>query len=482
MSVNPPVDARTPAPELSDTLDWVNAPTQRLRAHRGRIVLLAFWQGSQAIGHNLIEELRHVLGRFGDSLSLLAIHTPRFPHERDSKVVLKAANRLGLRVPVASDPGFVAWQHYGIRAWPSVALIDARSRLVGIEVGDGLRERLLERVDALIEEAMLDGSLVYEAMQAAVRPEPRQPLSFPAGLAVTPEHLYVADSGHHRILECSHEGRILREFGAGTPDLRDGRGSDAAFNAPKGLALLDDALYVADTGNHALRCVRLRDGAVETLAGSGRPGVPPFNRRGLAPAELPMNAPWDVVGQLDRLYLAMAGVHQVWEYHLGERRLRVLAGSGRFGFADGGGSEAEFGQPAALTLVQQTLYVADSAASAVRTVHLGSGAVQTLLGQGLYEFGDEDGPRASARLQCPQGLCLDPRAPVLWIADTYNDAIRMLRFGGGDLRRIEPGYRLHEPGGIAALPGALFVSSSAAHEVVRIDLEAGSSRRLPIGE
>ncbi len=482
MSVNPPIEERQPAPELAESLEWVNAPAQSLRAHRGRVVLLVFWQASQAIGHTLLGELNQVLGRFGDSLSLIAIHTPRFERERDAKTVLKATNRLGLRVPVASDPGFVAWQHYGIRAWPSVVLIDARGRVVAVEVGDGQRARLVARIDALLEEALLDGSLVYEAMPPALRAEPRHALAFPAGLAVTPEHLYVADCGHHRILECSHEGRILRQFGSGTPGLLDGTSAEAAFQSPRGLALLDDALYVADTGNHALRRIRLRDGAVDTLAGNGQPGTPSFNKREQAAAELALDAPWDVVGQFDRLFLAMAGARQVWEYHLIERRLRVLAGSGAFGQVDGAAGEAAFAQPAALALVQQTLYVADAAGSAVRTVHLTSGNVQTLVGQGLYEFGDEDGPRTTARLQCPQGLCLDPRAPVLWIADTYNDAIRMLRFGGGELRRIDPGYRLHAPTGIAALPGALFVSNGEAHEVLRIDLEAGSTRRLPLGE
>lgn len=482
MSVNPPIEERLPAPELVDSLDWVNAPAQRLQAHRGRIVLLAFWHAGQAIGHSLLDELVQLAGRFGDSLSLIAIHAPRFDRERDARTVLKAVNRLGLRAPVASDPACVAWQHFGIRAWPSVVLIDARSRVVAVEEGDGLRAALAQRIDALMEEALLDGSLVYESLPASVRAEPRMPLAFPAGLAVTTEHLYVADCGHHRLLECSHEGRILRQFGSGTPGLLDGNAGEAAFRSPRGVTLLDDALYVADTGNHALRRVRLRDGSVDTLAGNGQSGTPAFNRRELAAAELPLDAPWDVVGHFDRLFLAMAGARQIWEFNLGDRRLRVLAGSGKFGQVDGAGSEAAFAQPAALALVQQTLYVADALGSAVRTVHLTSGHVQTLVGQGLYEFGDEDGPRNAARLQCPQGLCLDPRAPVLWIADTYNDAIRMLRFGGGELRRIDPGHRLHGPTGIAALPGALFVSNSEAHEVLRIDLEAGSTRRLPLGE
>ena len=128
------------------------------------------------------------------------------------------------------------------------------------------------------------------------------------------------------------------------------------------------------------------------------------------------------------------------------------------------------------------MYVADSAASAIRGVHLANGGVQTLVGHSAFEFGDQDGTRSAARLQYPLGLALDPRSPLLWIVDTYNDSLKMLRLGGGDLRRFEIDYRLHEPGAIAAAPGILFVANTNAHELLRIDLDANTVRRLPVGE
>ncbi|MCG3005540.1 hypothetical protein KZ291_33720, partial [Escherichia coli] len=78
------------------------------------------------------------------------------------------------------------------------------------------------------------------------------------------ERLYIADSGHHRILECSHAGRVLRQFGLGTADMMDGGPGEAAFNRPQGLALEREWLYVADTGNHALRRIHLLTGQVDT--------------------------------------------------------------------------------------------------------------------------------------------------------------------------------------------------------------------------
>lgn len=293
-------------------------------------------------------------------------------------------------------------------------------------------------------------------------------------------HLYVADTAHHRILECTHSGRVLREFGTGHGDLVDGAPEDAAFRSPRGLCLVRESLYVADTGNHALRRIRLLDGVVETLLGNGRAGAP---REGSGKAsEMPLNQPWDLAGTLDRIYIAMAGSNQVWEYELGQARLKLTAGSGELGIADGPSRSAMFAQPASLALVQQTLYVADAASSAVRSIQLSQGQVQTLVGQGLYEFGEHDGQRREARLQYPLAIALDPSSPVLWIADAYNGSLRRLRLGGGDVSTHALPQSLEQPAALATGPGALFIANAGAHEVLRYDLGNGKLSRLPIGE
>lgn len=467
------------APEFSGSLEWVNAPAPSLTQQRGRVVILGFWHAASAYCHNLLDDLRFIHGKHADGVSVFGIHTPKFEAERDQRLVQKAINRHGVRFPVASDPGFVTWQHYGVRAWPSIAVLDPQGHLVEIRSGDMQRDTLDALVAQLLDTAGANHQRVFESIQPALRPEPRAPLSFPSGLAVTQNHLYIADTGHHRVLECGHDGRILRQFGSGNAGFLDGTSGECSFDSPRGLTVMKDMLFIADTGNHALRRVRLLSGEVDTLAGIGRPGQP--SAAGV-PAEQPLNAPWDVCGAYDKLYIAMAGLQQVWEYDLGKRSMRPVAGSGRLGMVDGIGTGAALAQPSGIAMVQQTLYVVDSAASAIRSVHLANGGVQTLVGHGPFDYGDQDGTRSAARLQYPLALALDPRSPLLWIADTYNDGLKMLRLGGGDLRRFEIDYRLHQPSAVAASPGVLWVANTSAHEVVRIDLDAGTARRLPVGE
>ena len=467
------------APELSPSLQWLNAERQTVAAHQGRVLAVVFWNAASAYCHNLLDELMRLQARYPVALSILGIHQPKFDSELDGRLVLKTANRLGLNFPVANDRTWSAWQHYGVQSWPSVALVDPRGRLRHVLAGDHQAPAIDAAIAALIDE--VGGAIRQADPPRRSGAESRLPLAFPAGLAVGENHLYVADTGHHRILECTHSGRVLREFGTGHGDYLDGPADIAAFRYPRGMCLVRESLYVADTGNHALRRVRLLDGAVETVLGNGRPG-PVREGQQSGDATLSLNQPADVCGTLERLYIAMAGSNQVWEYELAQGKLRLLAGTGELGIADGPVRSAMFAHPAGLALVQQTLYVADSATSAIRAIQVAQGQVQTLVGQGLYEFGEHDGQRREARMQLPMALALDPASPVLWVADSYNGSLRKLRLGGGEMSTHDLPQPLDQPAALAAGAGSLWIANTGAHEVLRFDLASGKLGRLPIGE
>ncbi len=442
--------AATAAPELLPSLQWLNAEPQAIAGHRGRVLALVFWNASSAYCHNLIDELVRLQARFPLGLSLVGIHQPKFDSELDGRLVLKTANRLGVPFPVANDRAWTTWQHYGIQSWPSVALIDTRGRLRQVLAGDHQGAALDAAITNLIDE--VGGAVVPAQPGRRSGAEPRLPLAFPSGLAVGENHLYVADTGHHRILECTHSGRILREFGTGHGDLVDGPPEDAAFRNPRGLCLVREALYVADTGNHALRRIRLLDGAVETVLGNGRPGQV---REGAneAAARLPLNQPWDVTGSQDRLFIAMAGSNQIWEYDLSQTRLKLLAGSGELGILDGPVRNAMFAHPAGLAQVQQTLYVADSATSAIRAVQItqaspdpgGAGPVRirrTRRPASRRPHAVADGPRPGPRFAAAVGGGQLQRQPAQAAPGRRRDEHARLAAAAGPARRTGGRRRL----------------------------------------
>nr|WP_298127560.1 hypothetical protein [uncultured Pseudoxanthomonas sp.] len=470
----------TLAPELPRALQWLNAPATTLHEQRGRIVALAFVNSASAWCAQRLNDLAVLQARHLGRLQALAIHVPRFDSERDPHSALKRLRRHGNGLPLAHDADWVAWQRFGVESWPTVLLIDGEGQVQHRIVGaDGLAdlERHIARLCDGLHVPPDDDLRTFREAQ----PEPRMPLCFPTGLVATPDRLFVADSGHHRVLECNHLGRVIRQFGMGTPDLADGELNHAAFRRPQGLALVRESLYVADTGNHALRRINLPTSTVDTLCGNGRAGEP-VEGVVAAPRNVALNQPQALVVNNNQIFLAMAGDNRVWSYDLGTREIRARAGSGQLDVRDGSGPMAAFAQPAGLAAVLQTLYVCDAVGSAVRSMQLRGDTVQTLIGQGAWTFGAEDGPRDRARLQHPQAIALSPDAPVMWIADSGNGSLRTLRLGGGELTTVALPRALHGPAGLSVAAGAVWIAETDAHAVLRYDIATGELSHVPIDE
>lgn len=469
------------APEFPPSLEWLNlSEPLRMAQLRGKVCAVAFINAGSAWSQQRLGDLAHLRARHGGRLNVVAVHVPRFEHERDARRVAKRLSRQKLDFPIAHDPDWTLWQQYGVEAWPTVVLLDGEGRIHQRWVGDGQVRELDAAVtalnDAIVPQSRNDAPIELRPLR-----EPMLPLRFPVGIAVNANYLYVADSGHHRVLECDHGGRVLRQFGSGGPGFIDGPMELSAFNRPQGICLQRDMLYVADSGNHAVRRIQLRTGDIDTICGAGRPGEPAEGLVTDARA-IALDQPRALALSAEAMHIATAGDNRVWTYDLGKRELRLLAGSGALGVADGSGKHASFAEPAGLATVQQMIYVCDAAGSAIRSINSRSGQVTTLLGEDPWHFGEADGARVEARLQQPQAIALDPDAPVLWIADSGNDALRMLRLGGGELATFQLPQRLHAPSGLAIADRVAWIADTDAHAVLRLDIQSGALRHVPIGE
>jgi DNA-binding beta-propeller fold protein YncE len=469
------------APEFPASLEWLNLSSPlRMSQLRGKVCALAFVNAGSAWSLQRLNDLAHLRKRHGDRLNVVAIHVPKFEHERDARRIGRRFNRLKYEFPLAHDPDWTLWQQYGIEAWPTVVLIDGNGQVREHIIGDGAIRDLDARVGKLGDE-LVPQARNPDPIEMRRIGEPTLPLSFPMGLAMAGNYLYVADSGHHRILECDLGGRLLRQFGSGGAGFIDGPMELAAFNRPHGICVQHDLLYVADAGNHAVRRIKLRTGDIDTVCGAGRSGAPvpgPVHD----PRAVELDQPRAVALSGDRLFIATTGDNRVWSYDLGNPGISLLAGSGALDVVDGQGAEAAFAEPVALSAVQQVVYVCDGAGSAIRSINARSGQVSTLVGQDAWHSGMADGKRVDARLQQPQAIALDPDAPVLWIADSGNDALRCLRLGGGELSSFQLPQRLHSPAGLLVAAGAVWIADTDGHAVLRLDPRNGTLRHLPIGE
>jgi DNA-binding beta-propeller fold protein YncE len=251
------------------------------------------------------------------------------------------------------------------------------------------------------------------------------------------------------------------------------------------MALDGDKLYVADRKNHLLRVLDLKAQTVATLAGTGKQGQDRMT--GGKALQVGLNSPWDLLLKDGKLFIAMAGDHQIWVFNPASGDVAPYAGDGRENIADGSLGNARFAQPSGLTTDGTTLYVADSEVSAIRAVPMnGKGNVKTLVGEGLFEFGDLDGTGDKARLQHALGVAWADGK--LYVADTYNSKIKVLdpatreckTFLGGDA----PGWlatpTFNEPAGISYAAGKLYLADTNAHRIRVVDLKTKAVSTLKL--
>ncbi|MBT2455743.1 NHL domain-containing thioredoxin family protein [Streptomyces sp. ISL-86] len=463
-----PRRARVRAPELIGKGGWLNTGGKDLTLAdlRGRIAILDFWTFCCINCLHVLDELRELEEKHRDTVVIIGVHSPKFVHEAEHAAVVDAVERYEVHHPVLDDPELATWKQYAVRAWPTLVMIDPEGYIVAQHAGEGHAHAIARLVEELEAEHEAKGTL-RRGDGPYVAPEPvASDLRFPGKALVLPSgNFLVSDSTRHQLVELAADGEsVVRRIGSG----ERGFGPDA-FSEPQGLALLPDgSVIVADTVNHALRKFDPVTGAVETVAGTGRQWWQGSPTAGPA-LEVDLSSPWDVAWWQGRVWIAMAGVHQLWAWDPETGTVEVAAGTTNEGLVDGPAGEAWFAQPSGLAAAGDRLWVADSETSALRYVEReGEGyAVTSAVGTGLFDFGHRDGDAGQALLQHPLGVTALPDGSVA-VCDTYNHALRRFDPATGQVTTLATDLR--EPSD-AVLAGAdIVVVESARHRLTRLRL------------
>ncbi|MEV1048436.1 NHL domain-containing thioredoxin family protein [Streptomyces sp. NPDC049916] len=464
--------ARVRAPELTGKGGWLNTGDQQytLADLRGRIVILDFWTFCCVNCLHVLDELRELEEKHRDTVVIIGVHSPKFVHEAEHQAVVDAVERYEVHHPVLDDPELATWKQYAVRAWPTLVVIDPEGYVVAQHAGEGHAHAIERLVGELEAEHTAKGTL-RRGDGPYVAPEPvATHLRFPGKALLLPDGGFlVSDTTRHRLVELDADGEtVRRHFGNGQRGLRDGGPDEARFSEPQGLAALPDGrVAVADTVNHAVRALDLTTGVTSTLAGTGRQWWQGTATSGPA-REVDLSSPWDIAWFGDRLWIAMAGVHQLWTYDPEAASVGVAAGTTNEGLVDGPAAEAWFAQPSGLAVSAdgERLWVADSETSALRYVDR-DGNVHTAVGTGLFDFGHRDGAAGQALLQHPLGVTALPDGSVA-ISDTYNHALRRYDPASGEVTTLATDIR--EPSDAVLADGDLVVVESARHRLTRLRL------------
>lgn len=308
----------------------------------------------------------------------------------------------------------------------------------------------------------------------------------PAAAAVITANgvLVVADTAHHRVVTVSPAGLLSVLAGSGTPGMMDGNGAQAQFKEPAGIAVdqTRKIIYVADTGNNAIRAVTY-DGRVTTLvsaqggfkqprglavdsagivyvADSGSDDIKSVTPAGVvtnfaggvhngfadgSAAQALFKGPEGIaVSASGEVFVADTQNNAIRKIANGN--VTTVAGTGHGGFLDGAATVAEFKQPSGVAVDDAgNLLVADTMNHSLRLITLGSSNVVVKTIAGMTKEGYADGDPATAQFKQPHGVVFSGAG---FIADTYNDALRVI-YAALTLSAIDP--HLGDPSGGTAV-------------------------------
>jgi DNA-binding beta-propeller fold protein YncE len=440
----------------------------------------------------MLPQLAKLEVEFPDELVIVGVHSAKFPGERPGGSLRSAVQRNRIEHPVVNDADFQIWQEYSVRAWPTLMFLDPSGMVIGKHEGEAPAEALITAVCDLVTRYDSYGMIDRGPVDAlALDTIPDSSLAFPGKILADggSDRLFIADSGHDRVVVTSIDGEVLHVIGDGERGYEDGSFSQARFWQPQGMSLDGDTLYIADTGNGTIRAADLTHQTVRTIAGTGKQGL------GMPDAgharEVELRSPWDLELFDGWLYIAMAGTHQIWRLNLIEGWIEPFAGDGVEAIRDGDRRRAWLAQPSGLAIDNGRLYFVDSETSAIRYVELPPGdEVHTLVGTGLFDFGDIDGTGDQVRLQHPIGIAADNG--VVYVADSYNHRVKQLypedrrveRWLGSGEAGFQDGpadsATFDEPSGLSISGDWVYVADTNNHVIRVANLKSGEVATLSV--
>jgi sugar lactone lactonase YvrE len=205
-----------------------------------------------------------------------------------------------------------------------------------------------------------------------------------------------------------------------------GSGPEGVFVDAKG------NVFIADTDNNVIREVVASSGKIYTVAGNGTAG---YSGDGKAATSAELSGPYGVWGDASgNIYIADTGNHAIRKVTGGI--ISTVVGNGKQGYSGDGGlpTAAELESPQAVLVdSNHNIFIADNVA--VREVVAATGKIQTAIGNGFPSYAGDGGKATNAQLYGPSSVFADSLGN-LYIADQYNNVVREVVASTGKIKSV----------------------------------------------
>jgi sugar lactone lactonase YvrE len=248
----------------------------------------------------------------------------------------------------------------------------------------------------------------------------------------TGHYMYFVEMKNHLIRRVDLHTGVISTIAGSTQEGYAGDGAaakDAQFSQPHSIALDDRGnLYVADIGNHRIRCIDLAAGTIRTIIGDGQKKLPQDGKPAAGQSIFGPRA----LHVVDRtLWIGLREGNSIWRLDLDTGIIHHVAGTGKKGYSGDGGKPlaATFNGPKGIVATKEgVVYIVDAENQVVRRLDSHRNQLSTITGGGPQAagFAVERGPAREAKIDHPHGIGLAPDGN-LYLGDTNNHRVRLLR-------------------------------------------------------
>lgn len=420
------------APAFKEGLEWLNSAALEVSELRGRYILLDFFTFGCINCLNNLQTIRSLHASYGDDLCVIGVHTGKFTHEKELGALQEALLRYNIEFAVVNDPEHLIADAYAVKGWPTAIFIDNRGYIVHHAGGE---QNLLEwkgRFASCGLSAKLGNSS---------KKERKKELSFPQKVLTTPDFLAVANTANNEVWLSDYDAQLFDVI---------------EVDNPMGMAFKDEKLYICESNRGSVVSYDIKSREKQTILQE-------------------LRNPYDITVDDEYLSVALAGSHLINIYDVKKLSLITSYGNRFEALRDGKADECQLAQPSGLAQMDEVLYFVDAESSSLRKIE--NGEVTTLIGEGLFTYGDSDS--GEILLQHPQGVCPGIIGDGcgggrLFIADTFNNKVKAYFPDDNSMRTLLDG--LNEPSGISKKGCELFIANTNAHEIVVFDLSKMEGR------
>lgn len=384
----------------------------------GKLLVVLCFRPTEMLSEIYIQKFNEWAEHYKDHMILAFVYSPVYEAENNRELLQASIHRYNIKSPVFFDDKRHFDHIHGFKEKAGVIVYDqlGRRRFLGSGMLDlkKTHELCLQLMNQSLKSGMtrkLNSFLLTKAFEKS------EFLSFPSRITYDAQNslLYIADSGHQRILICDSDGKIQDQIGSGEIGDEEGDFDNVRLNFPQGMCLLDEKLYFADTWNHRIRCADLKTRQVKNLVGNG---VMNFHTRVMHKGQrISLSCPTDVksleIDGKNKLVIANTASQQILKYDLEQDITESYAGNGR-----GDGKEdillmSSFLNPQYLnTQIPGFLFVSDSMRNALCL------CTQKNM-KNLFLKSENESAKNYADLAYPTGLCWNS-GTLLYLLDAMN--------------------------------------------------------------